>query len=343
MALKNISIAFAKIEVKQSNQKIGKLFNFSILSEIKFFQNQELTGSLSAELKSEYIEEWILKKMEPSLIEIFSPEDLKNFTSRHKLTLLYLGEPPGLFKKISDDHVDVFFIYSKNEDLLRLFPQKILLFKSHKPTPITFEGELNESLSDFLEDNRYDDIIVMTFKTKKRVFTAEENILYLFLNNDEPEEEAEIYENFTKFSLKYHDKFLAVLYNGYQEPVMEYFLTDLGVRKQSMPCIRFSKFNENDAESHPDIYFYPSTSFSLENLERFFEDIQEKKIKPKEAAQPKENPEIKQDDDSKVKYIRKSAFEQVVYDPEKDVVVLFFEPSDELCQKVILLLKNYLN
>lgn len=326
------NISFFKIEVTKSNHKIKRLYSFKSIPELKLFSQGLLIDSYSSLMKSELIADWILKRSEPSIIEIADKQSLQNFINSHERSLLYLGENLETFKEFSNKYMDVFFIYSQNPELKEFYSHEILLFRGKKL--IEYKGELNSSLfHEFLDRKRFDDIVVFSAKSKNFIFGSEIPVFYLFLNNDEPEEEEAILESFTEFATKHTNEFLAVLYNGFKDDMVGLFLQNMGVSETSMPCVRYLSLDEEKEST----YFYQSSKFSTESFEKFYEDIKSQKIKPKEKKLYEEEEKTVEDSDLIVKRISKNELEDVISNKEKDVMVLFYDNSD-LCKKVIFLL-----
>lgn len=327
------NISFFKIEVTKSNHKIKRLYPCKSIPELKLFSKGVLVDSYSSLMKSELIADWILKRFEPSIIEILDKQSLQNFVNSHERSLLYFGKNLETFKELSNKYMDVFFIYSQNSELKEFYGHEILLFRGNKL--VEFKGELNSSLFHaFLDRNRFDDVVVFSTKSKNFIFGSEIPVFYLFLNNDEPEEEEAILQSFTEFALKHANEFLPVLYNGFKDDMVGLFLQNIGVSETSMPCVRYT-FVDEEKES---TYFYQSSKFSTESFENFYEDIKSQKIKPKEKKLYEEEEKTVEESDLLVKRISKNELEGVISNKEKDVMVLFYDTSD-ICKKVFIFFK----
>ena len=245
-----------------------------------------------------------MKNQEPLVSTIYSEEELAEFLKKHPLVLVFFCEEfeentpeKERFSNSSLKFHDIFFVFFLGKTHEK--HGKIMFFRSFEPNSVEFQGnfsDFSEEIEDFLEEHKYPLIISLTPKTRQKVLTAKTSIFFLFLNNDDPEENLEILENFGKFALKSKGKSLFVVYEEeLEDELFSLFLKSLSVEKRSMPCVRFSRFPEDDDdEENPELFLYESEDFSVEKLQEFEGKIDKGEIKPKvEKSQKNEEKEEK--------------------------------------------------
>ena len=285
-----------KVDILQ-NSAIRSLYNFTSIPELKLIGNYNISyviDSFKGGIKKVYIYDWVLKSMENYNIEVDMVAEVEEYIGKHEKVMMFIGDIGEEdiykeYKRVSledDDYHDIYFIYSFSKDVIEKYRknnENLIFFRQFDVEPARLYIENIENIYDFIDKYRFPLILSFNDKTKNKILGSQDPLLWLFLNNDDPEEDISIKSSFMEAVNYIKDiciDCLYVIYNdGYQDGLVSLYIRSLGVSEKSMPCMRYIKENENDGD--PIVYFYEEANYEVESIIRFYKGIMEGRIKQK--------------------------------------------------------------
>uniref|UniRef100_A0A3P9JB65 Zgc:136472 n=1 Tax=Oryzias latipes TaxID=8090 RepID=A0A3P9JB65_ORYLA len=251
--------------------------------------------------------------------------DLNQFGASEELMVV------GFFKELTHAYVQVFhaaavdlpdisFALTQNEEVSRIYRlsqdvvlllKKSELIKAHKMTPQTSKDELVLFISVY----KMDPVTEYEGQTASQILSSPVlNHALLFVNKSSADFE-EISSAFSSAAEKFRMKILFVLVNVAESRngrLMEYFR----VRDFEAPLIRLVNLTDHVT------YHLPSDTLNVEVIQEFCQSYLDGKAKPKMQSEP-----IPEGWDQKpVKELVGMNLEQVAFNPDKTVFVLFYLP-----------------
>ncbi|XP_051559264.1 protein disulfide-isomerase [Myxocyprinus asiaticus] len=319
-------VRLGRLDVKKEKE-LAETLNVTTVPSLRLYLSGDKNKPVYCPVlkSSNSILTWLKRREGPSADIIGTITKLEKFIVEDELVVL------GLFKDLEEGMVKVFYevaadlvdlpfgvtgsneVFSKYE----ISRDTVLLIRKSKPDK-QFEmgsGTVKEDLIQFITQHEMELVTEYNGMTASKILNSVVlNHLLLFINKVE-EGFKEIYEAFETTAEKLTGKVLFVMVDV-SEPrngrIMEYFR----VRTEEAPVVRMVNLSNNVQ------YELPSDQFDTHTLLEFCRSYLEGKAKPK--LQSESIPENW--DKQPVKELVGMNFEQVAFNHNKNVIILFYAP-----------------
>uniref|UniRef100_A0A8C2EJ03 protein disulfide-isomerase n=1 Tax=Cyprinus carpio TaxID=7962 RepID=A0A8C2EJ03_CYPCA len=301
-------IRLAKVDATEESE-LAQEFGVRGYPTIKFFKGGEKENpkEYSAGRQADDIVNWLKKRTGPADVE---SEDAKVFIK----TAEAVDDIP--FGIVSNDAV-----FSKFE----VAKDGVVLFKKFDEGRNTFDGEISkENLLNFIKANQLPLVIEFTEQTAPKIFGGEIKSHILMFVPKTATDFQEKMDQFKKASEGFKGKILFIFIDSDvadNQRILEFF----GLKKEECPAIRLITLEEEMTKYKPE-----NSEITAENIITFCTDFTEGKLKPHLMSQ-----DIPEDwDKNPVKVLVGKNFEEVAFDPAKNVFVEFYAPWCGHCKQL---------
>lgn len=302
---------------------------------IKFFKGgeKESPKEYSAGRTADDIVNWLRKRTGPAattLTEVTQAESLMADNEVAVIAFFKDVESDGAkaFLKAAEAVDDVPFgitsdaaIYSKYE----MSKDGVVLFKKFDEGRNTFDGELTkEALLSFIKANQLPLVIEFTEQTAPKIFGGEiKSHILLFVPKAASDFQDKM-DQFKKAAQGFKGKILFIYIDsdiGDNQRILEFF----GLKKEECPAIRLITLEDEMTKYKPE-----TSDITAENIISFCTTFAEGKLKPHLMSQ-----DIPDDwDKNPVKTLVGKNFEEVAFDPTKNVFIEFYAPWCGHCKQL---------
>uniref|UniRef100_A0A8C2EQJ9 Protein disulfide-isomerase n=1 Tax=Cyprinus carpio TaxID=7962 RepID=A0A8C2EQJ9_CYPCA len=307
-------IRLAKVDATEESE-LAQEFGVRGYPTIKFFKGGEKENpkEYSAGRQADDIVNWLKKRTGPAattLSDDVESEDAKVFIK----TAEAVDDIP--FGIVSNDAV-----FSKFE----VAKDGVVLFKKFDEGRNTFDGEISkENLLNFIKANQLPLVIEFTEQTAPKIFGGEIKSHILMFVPKTATDFQEKMDQFKKASEGFKGKILFIFIDSDvadNQRILEFF----GLKKEECPAIRLITLEEEMTKYKPE-----NSEITAENIITFCTDFTEGKLKPHLMSQ-----DIPEDwDKNPVKVLVGKNFEEVAFDPAKNVFVEFYAPWCGHCKQL---------
>ena len=328
--LKKDNFVLAKIDADKS-PLIIRHFNVQIFPSIMLLK-KTVPVDYKGEKKQEQIISWLKEQTKKEYKILGTKEELEEFKKQHDLCLIFFGKNDNIRNEIdlaerkmddipmgivnseelikenakSEDKKEYFILFTKFDEqkyyLHDLKSEKIIDFYNLYSTPkvIDFAAQT----SPVLFNKRFPSLVIFTSKKIK--------------NWDESK------ELLTKIWPKVNKK-VKLFRSNYDEGMSVKLSEFCGVKDENIPKI----FIVDPVSENPFKYEFKG-KINEDNLVKFVEDWENKKLKPFLRSEPEPDPE---DNDGDVYVVVGKTFKKEVLDNDKDVLMYFYAPWCKHCKE----------
>ncbi|KAM6972052.1 protein disulfide-isomerase [Aplochiton taeniatus] len=302
---------------------------------IKFFKGgeKESPKEYSAGRQADDIVTWLKKRTGPAASTLADVTQTESLIADNEVAVI------GFFKDSESDSAKAFLkaaeavddvpfgivsdyaVFSKFEVSM----DGVVLFKKFDEGRNTFDGELTkENLLSFIKSNQLPLVIEFTEQTAPKIFGGEIKSHILMFVPKAASDFQDKMDQFKKASEGFKGKILFIFIDSEvddNQRILEFF----GLKKEECPAIRLITLEDEMTKYKP-----VSEAITAENIISFCTLFTEGKLKPHLMSQ-----DIPEDwDKNPVRVLVGKNFEEVVFDPTKNVFVEFYAPWCGHCKQL---------
>jgi protein disulfide-isomerase A1 len=322
----NPPIYLAKVDATVHKTVSGR-YGIEGFPTLKLFQNGQPTDYNGGRTESELIS-WMRKKTGPSTKTLNTVEEVENFHNGAEVAVVYFGNDAGhleTFSRVARSMDDVLFGTTDDEEPRTHYgvkPGHVVLFKK-------FDDKRNDHTQELTEEglrafiNQHSSPLVMHFDEKCAQVIFGKSQPGLFLYRDRNSEKSAEYDRvLTTVAADLKGK-LQVVLTGITEGLETRLAEYIGVTSADLPSVRIHD-TRHDLKK-----FTMEGEINEENVRKFVDDWEHGRLRANLKSQ--EVPESQTED---VHVLVGKAFNDVVLDPTKDVLVEFYAPWCGHCKKL---------
>ncbi|XP_028310762.1 protein disulfide-isomerase [Gouania willdenowi] len=302
---------------------------------IKFFKGgeKESPKEYSAGRQADDMVNWLKKRTGPSVATLNEVTEVESMIADNDVVVV------GFFKDAASDGAKIYqraadavdeipFAMTSSDAVFSKFEvseDSVVLFKKFDEGKNTFDGELTkEKLLAFITANQLPLVIEFTEQTAPKIFGGEiKSHILMFL----PKGAADFKDKMTEFKKAaegFKGRILYIFIDSDlddNQRILEFF----GLKKDECPAIRLITLEEDMTKYRPD-----SNAITAEGITAFCNQFLDGKLKPHLMSQ-----DIPEDwDKNPVKVLVGKNFEEVAFDPKKNVFVEFYAPWCGHCKQL---------
>ncbi|XP_064820868.1 protein disulfide-isomerase-like [Oncorhynchus masou masou] len=302
---------------------------------IKFFKggDKESPKEYSAGRQADDIVNWLKKRTGPAATTLGEVAEAESMIADNEVAVI------GFFKDVESEGAkaflnaaeavdDVPFGITSNDAVYSKFEVSkdgVVLFKKFDEGRNTFDGELSKAdLLAFIKANQLPLVIEFTEQTAPKIFGGEIKSHILMFVPKAASDFADKMVEFKKASEGFKGKILFIFIDSEvddNQRILEFF----GLKKEECPAIRLITLEDEMTKYRPE-----SEAITADNIVAFCTLFTEGKLKPHLMSQ-----DIPEDwDKNPVRVLVGKNFEEVVFDPKKNVFVEFYAPWCGHCKQL---------
>ncbi|KAM9482044.1 protein disulfide-isomerase [Clarias gariepinus] len=327
-------IRLAKVDATEESE-LAQEFGVRGYPTIKFFKGGDKTApkEYTAGRQADDIVNWLKKKTGPAATTISEVTQAESLIADNEVAVI------GFFKDVESDGAKAFlkaaeaiddipFGISSDDATFSKFEvtkDAVVLFKKFDEGRNTFDGELTkENLLGFIKANQLPLVIEFTEQTAPKIFGGEIKSHILLFVPKASKDFQEKLDHFKKAAEGFKGKILFIFIDSEVEDnqrILEFF----GLKKDECPALRLITLEDEMTKYKPE-----SSEITSENIISFCTAFTEGKLKPHLMSQ-----DIPEDwEKNPVKVLVGKNFEEVVFDPTKNVFVEFYAPWCGHCKQL---------
>ncbi|KAJ8399719.1 hypothetical protein AAFF_G00408240 [Aldrovandia affinis] len=302
---------------------------------IKFFKGgeKESPKEYSAGRQADDIVSWLKKRTGPSATTLTEVTQAESLIADNEVAVI------GFFKDAESDGAkgflraaeavdDIPFALASDDALFSKFEVSndgVVLFKKFDEGRNTFDGELTkENLLNFIKANQLPLVIEFTEQTAPKIFGGEIKSHILMFVPKEASDFQDKMDQFKKAAEGFKGKILFIFIDSDLEDnqrILEFF----GLKKEECPAIRLITLEDEMTKYKPE-----SEEITADNIVAFCTLFAEGKLKPHLMSQ-----DIPEDwETNPVKVLVGKNFEEVAFNPAKNVFIEFYAPWCGHCKQL---------
>ena len=152
-------------------------FNFTIIKiPALFYFHNETVYNYTGTITSKGIYQWMIKRNQPILKQLFSNNEILNFKNTHEFSLIYFGENQTIInylKEIGENDAEIFYSFTKfsdnHFDAFHVKENGIILFKNFgEDKNILSNAKSKEGIKNFIRKFSFNKILKFTDLTIKK-------------------------------------------------------------------------------------------------------------------------------------------------------------------------------
>jgi len=320
LAESNPNVKLAKVDCTVEKDTCGK-FDVKGFPTLKFFTKGGEPIAYEGGRTAPEIVNWLKKKTGPASVQVTSVEQAEKLASDSDVAVLFFGAPDSeaqtAFLAAANAFEDVAFGHTDSQAVREKYEvqgEGLVLLKKFDEGRNTHTGGLSVSeIKDFINTNKDPTIVPFDQKAAQKIFGEGVDSIFLITGDNEAGSKAE--EVFRSIANELKGKItlsIAKIEDSLGGRLAEY----IGVTRDHLPAVRIVQPGNNNQK------FVYENEVSGENLLTFVKDFIAGKLKPyfKSEAIPEEPFE------DNVRVVVGKNFEDVVLDPNSDVLVEFYAP-----------------
>ncbi|XP_059904138.1 protein disulfide-isomerase isoform X1 [Gadus macrocephalus] len=302
---------------------------------IKFFKggDKEAPKEYSAGRQADDIVNWLKKRTGPAVTSLTEVTEAEAMIANNEVAIIGFfkdaeSEDAKAFERAAESIDEIPFAVTSDEAIFSKFEVSkdgIVLFKKFDEGRNTFDGEMTkENILAFIKTNQLPLVIEFTEQTAPKIFGGEiKSHILMFVPKTAADFEDKMTE-FKKAAEGFKGKILFIFIDSEVEDnqrILEFF----GLKKEECPAIRLITLEDEMTKFKPD-----SELINAESITAFCTRFTEGKLRPHLMSQ-----DIPEDwNKTPVSVLVGKNFEEVVFDPTKNVFVEFYAPWCGHCKQL---------
>ncbi|XP_030638258.1 protein disulfide-isomerase isoform X1 [Chanos chanos] len=327
-------IRLAKVDATEEND-LAQEYGVRGYPTIKFFKGgeKESPKEYSAGRQADDIVNWLKKRTGPAAATLTEVTQAKSLIADNEVAVI------GFFKDAESDGAKAFIKAAEAVDDIpfgitsdsavfsefEVSKDGVVLFKKFDEGRNTFDGEISkESLLTFIKANQLPLVIEFTEQTAPKIFGGDiKSHILLFVPKASKDFQDKM-DQFKKAAEGFKGQILFIFIDSDiddNQRILEFF----GLKKEECPAIRLITLEDEMTKYKPE-----SSDITAENIISFCTAFTQGKLKPHLMSQ-----DVPDDwDKNPVKVLVGKNFEEVVFDPTKNVFVEFYAPWCGHCKQL---------
>ncbi|XP_042581615.1 protein disulfide-isomerase isoform X1 [Cyprinus carpio] len=327
-------IKLAKVDATEESE-LAQEFGVRGYPTIKFFKGGEKENpkEYSAGRQADDIVNWLKKRTGPAATTLTDVTQAESLIADNEVAVI------GFFKNVESEDAKAFIktaeavddipfgIISDDAGFSKFEVAKdgVVLFKKFDEGRIAFDGEISkEKLLTFIKSNQLPLVIEFTEQTAPKIFGGVIKSHILMFVPKTAKDFQDKMDQFKKAAEGFKGKILFIFIDSDvddNQRILEFF----GLKKEECPAIRLITLEEEMTKYKPE-----TSEITAENIITFCTAFTEGKLKPHLMSQ-----DIPDDwDKNPVKVLVGKNFEEVAFDPAKNVFVEFYAPWCGHCKQL---------
>ncbi|KAJ0033411.1 hypothetical protein NQD34_000518 [Periophthalmus magnuspinnatus] len=302
---------------------------------IKFFKGGEKSSpkEYSAGRQADDIVNWLKKRTGPAVAVLDGVTGAESLIADNEVAVIGFFKDPKsadaqAFEKAAEAIDDIPFASTSDDAVYSKFEvakDGVVLFKKFDEGRNTFDGELTkENLLAFVKANQLPLVIEFTEQTAPKIFGGDiKSHILMFLPKGASDFQEKM-DEFKKAAAGFKGKILFIFIDSDvddNQRILEFF----GLKKEECPAIRLITLEDEMTKYKPE-----SDAITSEGITEFCTLFTEGKLKPHLMSQ-----DIPDDwDKTPVKVLVGKNFEEVAFNPSKNVFVEFYAPWCGHCKQL---------
>ncbi|KAM8843355.1 protein disulfide-isomerase [Synchiropus picturatus] len=302
---------------------------------IKFFKGgeKESPKEYSAGRQADDIVNWLKKRTGPAVAPLADDAAAESLISDNEVVVIGFFKDAGsagakVFEKAAEAIDDIPFAMTSDEAVFTKYEvsqDSVVLFKKFDEGRNTFDGELTkENLLSFIKANQLPLVIEFTEQTAPKIFGGDiKSHILMFLPKGASDYDNKM-DNFKKAAEGFKGQILFIFIDSDvddNQRILEFF----GLKKEECPAVRLITLEDEMTKYKPE-----SDEITKDSITDFCTRFVEGKLKPHLMSQ-----DIPEDwEKNPVKVLVGKNFEEVAFDPKKNVFVEFYAPWCGHCKQL---------
>ncbi|XP_015211983.2 protein disulfide-isomerase [Lepisosteus oculatus] len=327
-------IRLAKVDATEETE-LAQEFGVRGYPTIKFFKGGDKSSpkEYSAGRQADDIVAWLKKRTGPAATSLTEVTEAETLIADNEVVVIGFfkdaeSDDAKTFLKAAEAVDDIPFGITSSDALYAKFEvskDSVVLFKKFDEGRNAFEGDVTkESLLSFIKANQLPMVIEFTEQTAPKIFGGEiKSHILLFVPKTASDFQNKM-DNFKKAARDFKGKILFIFIDSDlddNQRILEFF----GLKKEECPAIRLITLEDEMTKYKPE-----SSEITADNISAFCTLFLEGKLKPHLMSQ-----DIPEDwDKSPVKVLVGKNFEEVAFDPSKNVFIEFYAPWCGHCKQL---------
>ncbi|XP_053713672.1 protein disulfide-isomerase [Synchiropus splendidus] len=302
---------------------------------IKFFKGgeKESPKEYSAGRQADDIVNWLKKRTGPAVAPLADVAAAESLISDNEVVVIGFFKDAAsagakVFEKAADAIDDIPFAMTSDEAVFTNYEvsqDSVVLFKKFDEGRNTFDGELTkENLLSFIKANQLPLVIEFTEQTAPKIFGGDiKSHILMFLPKGASDFDDKM-DNFKKAAEGFKGQILFIFIDSDvddNQRILEFF----GLKREECPAVRLITLEDEMTKYKPE-----SDEITKDSITDFCTRFVEGKLKPHLMSQ-----DIPEDwEKNPVKVLVGKNFEEVAFDPKKNVFVEFYAPWCGHCKQL---------
>ncbi|KAM4585058.1 protein disulfide-isomerase [Odontesthes bonariensis] len=328
------SIRLAKVDATEEAE-LAQEYGVRGYPTIKFFKggDKESPKEYSAGRQADDMVNWLKKRTGPAVTTLNEVTEAESLIADNEVAVIGFFKDAAsagakAYEKAADATDDVPFAVTSSDAIYSKFEVSkdgIVLFKKFDEGRNTFDGELTkEKLLAFVKANQLPLVIEFTEQTAPKIFGGDiKSHILMFLPKAASDFQDKM-DQFKKAAAGFKGQILFIFIDSDvddNQRILEFF----GLKKEECPAIRLITLEDEMTKYKPE-----SSDISAESITEFCTRFVDGKLKPHLMSQ-----DITDDwDKNPVKVLVGKNFEEVAFNPTKNVFVEFYAPWCGHCKQL---------
>ncbi|XP_077380290.1 protein disulfide-isomerase [Festucalex cinctus] len=328
------AIRLAKVDATEETE-LAQEFGVRGYPTIKFFKggDKESPKEYSAGRQADDFINWLKKRTGPAVATLADVTAAQSLIADNDVVVI------GFFKNVESDGAKAFekaaeavedipFGITSDDAVFTKFEVSkdgVVLFKKFDEGRNTFDGDLTkETILSFIKANQLPLVIEFTEQTAPKIFGGDiKSHILMFLPKSASDFQDKM-DQFKKAAESFKGQILFIFIDSSlddNQRILEFF----GLKKEECPAIRLITLEEEMTKYKPE-----KNDITAEGIVEFCTQFTQGKLKPHLMSQ-----DIPEDwDKTPVKVLVGKNFEEVAFDPKKNVFVEFYAPWCGHCKQL---------